>query len=391
VASANHATASAAGNSAINLVSADGAAFDASVAAGNQQANDSTTIRASANGVTVGAQAGHAGTPGTVTVSESSIGASARSNTAQTIVDVRGTNFAAGSAAPVEASGGIGSDDLSLDTGIAGIAVGNLQANFGEGIATVARVEDANLGAFFDYDRDNYGAVEGNARNNTVATVTGNALSATAGGNSAMTSARAGGTSGSLTASVVSGQYNANDIEAVVDQTAGGMLGIADNGYPMVWGRTDLGVALTVSGNTTNASATANQAANHLDADFDNTLTLAGGGTGGVTSLASSVNDASAALVLVNDQVDDAGDVTSTVDGARTGVDISRSEFASYTVSDNTIGSSTTGNTATTRLTAAAGTLSRAGSGTMASLGNRQVMQTADSIASSQNVSIGSV
>jgi acetyltransferase-like isoleucine patch superfamily enzyme len=77
------------------------------------------------------------------------------------------------------------------------------------------------------------------------------------------------------------------------------------------------------------------------------------------------------------------------VDGARTGVDISRSEFASYTVNDNTTASSAIGNSATNGLAVGAGNLARTGSGTVAFLGNLQQMD-ADSIALTENAGIGS-
>lgn len=389
-ASANHATASAGGNSAINLVSARGAAFEASVAAGNQQANDSTAISAAATDVTVGVQTGHVSATSTATVADSSIGASVSGNAAQTVVDVGGSYVAAGPASPVSADGGIGSG-VSLDAGTAGIAVGNLQANFGAGTMASAIVENANLGILYDYSRINHGGAEGNSRNNTMATVTGNALSAAAGGNSASTAINASGTIGTLTASLVSGQYNANDIQATVDQSAGGMLGIADNGYPMVWGgKPGLDIALTVTDNVINANASANQSANSLTTDFDSSLTLAGGGTGLATDAATGTNHASSALSLLNDQVDDTGNVGSLVEGARTGLDISRSEFVAYTVSDNATSARAIGNSTTNGLTVSAGNLVRAGSGAVASLGNLQQMG-ADSIALISDSSIGSI
>ncbi|WP_426701648.1 beta strand repeat-containing protein [Rhodanobacter sp. Col0626] len=358
-ASDNHAAASAGGNSAINMVSANGSSFDAGVAAGNQQSNDHTSIHAYASDITLGVQIGNDGgnsgdNSGDVTVSNSSIGASANGSSAQTLVDLQGTSFNASTGDAVDASAN-NAGYTSINAGTAGIAVGNLQANYGAGTKIDAAVGSVDLGAVY-----NVGGID-----DSNVTVNGNAVSANASGNSASTSAHAGGAVGSLTASLGSGQYNANDINASVRGASIEVHNYSD-------GIDDSQVS--VGNNALGATAFANQANNSLSTAFDGNLTLADGGTG--STIEGSGNQGSAGLVLLNNQINDGAEVNASLETAWIWA-VSSDEISGSNadMQANTIAASAIGNNAGNSLTPVAGSLVRDGEGgTLAALGNLQQM-----------------
>src|SRR5690606_14564195 len=111
-------------------ISAQGSSFDATASAGNQQTNDGTTIRALAEDLEFGARIGGADTnEGDVTIGASGVTASASGNSAQTLVDLQGTQFAADPGGAVATGSNAG--DTSMDIA-GGIAAGNQQANYGD-------------------------------------------------------------------------------------------------------------------------------------------------------------------------------------------------------------------------------------------------------------------
>lgn len=369
-ASDNRVSAGAGGNSAINLVSANGASFAASVAAGNQQTNDHTDISASASDVVVGTEVAGNANLADVTVGNSRIGANANGSSAKTVVDLQGSNFAAAGAGAVAANGS-NAGFTSLDTGTAGIVAGNLQANYGAGNTIRADASGAILGALFGTDV-----------NASDVSVGSSAIAASAGGNSASTSIAVGGATGALTASLGSGQYNAH---AVTASANGDFLGIQSATGDFV------GSKLTVGDSSLSTKASANQSSNSLTTDFDSSLTLAGGGAGSVINASASTNNTNAALIVLNDQINDGADVSATTSGGQIGVvGGSMVNGSAVSVQGNSAAASAIGNSTGNQLAVGAGSLERdaGGSGTLAALGNLQQMS-GDSAAAIGGFGIG--
>ncbi|WP_426701649.1 beta strand repeat-containing protein [Rhodanobacter sp. Col0626] len=368
----DHMAASAGGNSAINLVSANGASFDASVAVGNQQANDRTAIQASAIGLMVGTL-GTGDVTGDVTVGSSSIAASANGNSAQTVVDLQASNLdAAGTlrAGALSTSTSLGLDHSNANYGDPGVMVGNLQGNYGADTTIGAQVADSLLGAMY----------AGDVLNNDTSVDYGT-IAATASGNSASTSLAAAGTTGALKAVLGSGQYNANAITAIA---SGNFLGTGSEGGGFA------GSNLTVGGGSLNASASANQATNSLTTAFDSSLTLASSvnANGSVMDANGGSNNAQAALNLLNNQTNDGADVTAVTADGEIGV-VGLDAFGdSVTVQGNSAGASAIGNSAGNTLAPAAGNLVHGGNGDLAALGNLQLMS-GDSTATVSGVGMG--
>lgn len=258
--------ASVGGNHATNQVSADSAAFSANSAVGNQQVNQGTTISAEVSGAMIVAGVlgntsdGFDGltdiSKGNVSVSDNHIGADANGNQANTTIDLQGTNFTAWDTVD-NMSASSGSTGL-VTTGTAGVAVGNEQSNIG-GTSIIADVgSDTDtfgthggwIGAFYN------GGLDGAS-----ATVNDDVVSASAGGNSAVTSVMLGGTNGHVNAQMSNAQYNDNSISAQVE---GAQVGV----YP--GGGSASGSTLTVGDNQLSAAASANQAINSVATDFTN-------------------------------------------------------------------------------------------------------------------------
>lgn len=370
----DHVAASAGGNNAINLVSANGSSFDASVAVGNQQVNDRTGIQAGAMGIVVGAEQADSGVMGDVTVGSSGIAATANGSSAQTVVNLQASDFnAAGTslrAGGLSTSTSLGLDHSSVNYGDPGIVVGNLQGNYGADTTIGAQVTDSLIGATY----------EGDALDSNIS-VDSNAIAATAGGNSAGTSLAATGTIGALKALLGSGQYNANAITA---SASGNFLGALSFGGDFIDSN------LTVGNSSLTASASANQANNNLTTAFDSSLSLASSinANGSVMDAEGGSNNAQAALNLLNNQTNDGADVTAITDGGEIGVVGGDAIADSVTVQGNSAGASAIGNSAGNSLTPTAGSLVHGGNGDLAALGNLQLMS-GDSTAEVNDVVMG--
>lgn len=362
-ASQNHVAASAGGNSVINLVSTRGASFDASVAAGNLQMNDATSIGAVATQITMGAELAAAGATGDVTVGNSSIGATATGSNAQTVVDLQASNFNASSPSSNAFSGS------SFANQNAGIIAGNLQTNSGADIS--ASTTESTLGAVY-----------GSTIIGSNVSVDNNAVNATAGGNGASTSILLQGTTGALSAALDSQQQNANDVTATATDDFIGVMSndaLADS-------------TLTASGDSLNARASANQATNRLATEFASSLTSSAAGNFGSIDALGSFDSRSAALILQNGQIADGAIVSATAANSQIGVVGSGpASDVAFTVQGNSAGASAIGNSASNSLTPNAGSLVSAGPGNgIASLGNLQQMG-GDSVAAVQDVGAGFV
>jgi hypothetical protein len=360
-ATGNHADASASGNSAINLVSADSANFAAGVGVGNQQTNDATNITANATAVTLGVEAtGPVQSIGDATVGDSAITASASGSSAQTRIDVAGANLTATTA---NAAGGTAytSGFTQVLTVPAGMMASNQQANYGAGSSISAEVDTGLIGATFVAGLD-----QGSA------SVQGNAITASASGNSAGTGIATSGSNGELTAMVISAQYDASDVSASLEQTNGFVGVITGDGALS-------NVSLTVGDNRQGASATANQASNSLSTDFDGTLTTQGGSGAGSGSGGSNSGDAG--LIVSNSQIIDGASVEATVNASAMGVHQGDAGFvntlldSSITVQGNAADASAIGNSAGSALSIGAGSLAGGNSGLNPTIGSVSNLQ----------------
>jgi hypothetical protein len=369
----NTVASSVTGSTAGNRIQTDSAIFVGSVAAGNLQANNETTMLSTTSGADISANIGSlfngATVSGKISVNSNAIDASARGNVVDTQVQLNANSLVvtSGDAGARTSSSGLG---LAQTVAGTGATASNVQGNGGAVMTPItAAVSNSNVRATF-VDQIGF-ATRVNLVDASVAT-DGNSITATGAGNSASTSV-ALGTAGGGTANAAgtAAVANAQDTDRSINGT------IANSGVRMSALNVTAGSKLTADENTLAASATANSADNSVSSTATN-LTL--GGRLDTVAESALVNAAPAnlgtysggALAIASGQNNKGSVVSSNISNAPfVVIDIlGVTTDSNASVSSNQVSSITTGNDVSNAVTVVDSNLTS--SGRVASISNLQ-------------------
>ncbi|MDB5940417.1 MAG: S-layer family protein [Polaromonas sp.] len=259
-ANTNTVGASSTGNQSSSLIAANSTNFTATAAAANSQSNDATPILAtnSLGAITVGVGKTGFTVTGPVTASANTIGAAAQGSVATTALSIASTNFS------TLQPGGLSSQVVANTAGfgsvsaLSGASANNLQGNYGATTPIAAQVTNGTIAVNLA-DQSSSAPVALSAAS---VTLDGNAIDASASGNSAGTAIVLSGTNGAAQASVGNTQFNGNLITGAV----------TNSGVTLTSGGVAAS-ALTLTDSTIAASALANNAVNSVSANVTNLIT----------------------------------------------------------------------------------------------------------------------
>ncbi|WP_048439941.1 S-layer family protein [Caenimonas sp. SL110] len=256
----NAVTAGATGNLAGNIITATNSLFTGTVAAANNQVNDTTSVTGTVNFGSVTVNVGDT-TSGAVTrpitMDSNVVAASAEGSVAATSISITSANLTTATGGAASATAGITAGGSVAST--SGTSVSNLQGNYG-----VGAVSSTVYSSFVAANMQGTAAVPLVGLTSATVTLDGNAIDSSATGNAAGSVVALGGSVGTAQATVANAQINTNTVNGQV----------LDSGIRITSGAVSAST-VTLANNAVSSSGVANDAFNSVGSTVG-TLTLPG-------------------------------------------------------------------------------------------------------------------